>query len=84
MLLSYRTYFNSTLVRLREFPKRSCSYTRLIFQFHIGAIKSKNPEKVYQDYSTFQFHIGAIKRIASGVFEKIDTIFQFHIGAIKS
>ena len=55
-----------------------------IFQFHIGAIKSKYFRPTEVDLLVFQFHIGAIKRFTEMNFKKTKTNFNSTLVRLKA
>ena len=78
-----RTYFNSTMVRLKVLvPCGKCILCR--FQFHYGTIKRKSTNYALQYIALFQFHYGTIKRPQSVEQSTTASAFQFHYGTIKS
>ena len=74
--------FYSTLVRLKEGGVLLAVIGNR-FLFHIGAIKSPNPELDIVDVWWFLFHIGAIKSMFYTHMRHVGRRFLFHIGAIK-
>ena len=59
-------------------------YQLLVFQFHIGAIKTNVKNVCSKVEILFQFHIGAIKTQTLYYTNNKEKSFQFHIGAIKT
>ena len=62
---NYVSYFNSTMVRLKEVVGRRAAYLRTLFQFHNGTIKrGRHPlrQDLFSPAVPFQFHNGTIKR----------------------
>ena len=56
----------------------------LIFQSHIGAIRSFKLSAKFCRLCPFQSHIGAIRSYAAFRVVRISCLFQSHIGAIRS
>ena len=55
------TYFNSTMVRLKDPKHQSHNPHQHIFQFHYGTIKRINVIHLPRFIRLFQFHYGTIK-----------------------
>ncbi len=58
--------------------------TEIVFQFHIGAIRSTLTYNDEHLPAGFQFHIGAIRSGTRYIEILKSHLFQFHIGAIRS
>ena len=55
----------------------------MLFQFHIGTIRSFISQVILCQEIIFQFHIGTIRRILTFIGTYCLTTFQFHIGTIR-
>ncbi len=79
-----RQGFNSTMVRLKLIPPIAFNVVLNKFQFHYGAIKTKEINAISVYITEFQFHYGAIKTIQNTIKKCAKQLFQFHYGAIKT
>jgi len=77
------SYFNSTLVRLKE--KIPVRHQPRYLHFNSTLVRLKvRAERQPLYLRVFQFHIGTIKSLLLVNFRIIKSLFQFHIGTIKS
>ncbi len=84
MRVRYKPYFNSIMVRLKDYSEEIQRKNHLLFQFHNGTIKSPSDIAGIEIDLEFQFHNGTIKRINGDILTNKDLSFQFHNGTIKS
>ena len=75
--------FNSTMVRLKVWFDTANNQQKVQFQFHNGAIKSKEHINRNGWDELFQFHNGAIKSGYDIPIVGGQAMFQFHNGSIK-
>jgi len=78
------SYFNSNMVRLKEFHCLSFSYCATVFQFQYGSIKSFFSLMSISFDTIFQFQYGSIKRTTIVKTKTAILVFQFQYGSIKS
>ena len=63
VLLRVFECFNSILVQLEAYLLSSAILCMILFQFHIGAIRSEVLTAAKVNKRLFQFHIGAIRSV---------------------
>ena len=76
-------HFNSIKVRL-EPDRKGIMQIITVFQFHKGAIRTKQGRCRQTVFIQFQFHKGAIRTSCRGELPSSVPEFQFHKGAIRT
>ena len=76
------TYFNSTMVRLKDFCPVSVVTLVEYFNSTMVRLKVLSGQCRYLG-GIFQFHYGTIKSVIMCIYHALPLLFQFHYGTIK-